>query len=114
MKKLIPLFSSTLFFTISHIICCLLPYVALGLVSLPLYLSFFTHLQPYIFTLQLMVLLYNFHYLYFRRKKALTKAKIVFWATLFISIFAFLFPYYRHAQAQKNNSFGKSIIQNLK
>ena len=115
MKKLIPLFSTTLILTISHILCCFLPYMALfsGILGLS-YFTYLVEIRVYIAFIQVIILSYNFYYIYCKIGNKLIKPQIMFWLMFVISILAFIFPYYNHAKSQKANTFGKNIISKIK
>jgi hypothetical protein len=116
MKKLTFLFSTTFVLAFLHAFCCFLPIITLtlGLISLPFYEKLMSSLQPYFIILQMGTLFYGFYQTYFIKAVQWQKVKIGLWIVVLMSIFTFVFPYYHHAQAQKNLQFGKKIITNLK
>lgn len=116
MKKLTILFSTTLIFSLTHIFCCILPYLTwgLGLMGLPLYMSFLLPLQPYLIVLQAIVMIYIIHRIRLRYKHHQRKTKIGIGIWLVLYILLLIFPYFQHAQAEKKNHFGKKIIQNIR
>ncbi len=121
MKSLTRLFSTAFIVAFIHSLCCLLPFLTLafGLVNLP-YIAFLTSFQPYLFGLQFLLLLYGFYQIYYSRKHAnctksrRRKEKAALWLTVSITILIALFPYYKHAEAQKRPQFGMKIIKNIK
>ncbi len=100
-----------------HSFCCFLPFltVAFGLASLPFYLGFLTTLQPYLIGLQAIVLVYGFYKVYFEHPStARKKEKTALWLILLFTMLMIAFPYYKHAQAQRQPQFGMKIIRNIK
>lgn len=116
MKKLTFLFSTALFFSLTHALCCILPYLTwgVGLIGLPLYVSFLLPFQPYLIVFQLIAMVYIIHQIRLRYKHHHQKAKIGIGLLVVLHTLLLILPYFHHAQAEKKNHFGKKIIQNIK
>ncbi|SFF41592.1 hypothetical protein [Thermoflexibacter ruber] len=116
MKKLTILFSSALIFSLTHALCCILPYLiwGLGLMGLPFYMSFLLPLQPYWIVLQVIVMIYTIHRIRLRYKHHQRKTKIGIGVLVVLHILLLIFLHFQHAQAEKKNHFGKKIIQNIR
>lgn len=116
MKKITLLFSTTLFFSLTHVLCCILPYLTwgLGLIGLPIYMSFLLPIQPYLIVLQVIIMIYIIHQIRLRYKHHQTKTKIGIGVLMIANILLLVFLHFQHVQAEKKNHFGRKIIQNIR